>query len=636
MEIFRLFGSMGLQGAENVEGHMSKINNTLDVISGSMMRFGGALTAGVTIPLMGLAVQGVRYNSTIQDIQTSFKVLLGSEENAIKLTKELKKVGAETPFELTGLAQASKTLLAFGIEQNKLIPTMTRIGDVSLGNNEAFQSMVRVMGQINALGKLQGGDLNQLINWGWNPLNEITKKTGETIEEVRKRMSKGKVTYKEVEDALIAATSAGGRFFGGMKEGSQTLSGRLSTLSDAFNEVLGETTKPLFDYISEKAVPFLTNLIDKISDLDPKIRNGVTGFALLLAAIGPLTLVAAGATAAISWLISILMSISAPVLIIVAGIGTLIGIFTSLTAATVMVMEKTGALQFVFNTIKDTITAIALLIKGDYSQAFVILNENLGLSYEDTVSFTTSIIHARDAIKKVIEVVKNVTELLGAIFTGNSQKQIDILIEKFGLSWDEAIDFAKAVFDLRNKVEEFGIKAREIALKFIAIFADKIKDTAKELYDNRKEIIDTIKKMVDFGFKAADTALKVWDAMMKIKNGVKEAIKAISQLNLPGTDLLKNIAIPKNAEGTLNFGGGLSIVGEKGPELVRLPRGSQIFSNDDTKRMLNSSSVSYNTVNKNSQTIIEKVIINAKDIKELNDLIKMFSKENLQLEYNAS
>jgi len=69
---------------------------------------------------------------------------------------------------------------------------------------------------------------------GWNPLNEITKKTGETMEQVRKRMEAGKVSYKEVEQALIDVTSKGGQFYEGMAKGSQTLSGKISTLQDNF------------------------------------------------------------------------------------------------------------------------------------------------------------------------------------------------------------------------------------------------------------------------------------------------------------------------------------------------------------------------------------------------------------------
>ena len=145
------------------------------------------------------------------------------------------------------MANYTKTLLSFGYTQKNVLPIMGRIGDISLGNNAKMASMTRTMGQINSLGKLMGGDLNQLINQGWNPLNEITKKTGESMAEVRKRMSQGKVAYKEVEQALISTTSKGGQFYNGMAEGSKTLSGMISTLKDNFSMLAGELTKPIFD-----------------------------------------------------------------------------------------------------------------------------------------------------------------------------------------------------------------------------------------------------------------------------------------------------------------------------------------------------------------------------------------------------
>ncbi|RPI07221.1 MAG: hypothetical protein EHM64_00160, partial [Ignavibacteriae bacterium] len=211
MEIFNIFGRMGIRGDSQVSNALSKIGNKISDIGGKMMGFGTALTAGITLPLAGLVVQGLKYSATVQNLETDFKVLLGSEEEAIKLTSDLKKMGAETPFEITGLSEVTKTLLQFGISQEKVLPLMGRLGDISLGNEERFKGLGVVIGQVSSLGRLQAGDLNQLINRGWNPLNEITARTGETMKEVRKRMSEGKVSYKEVEQAMVDATDKGGK-----------------------------------------------------------------------------------------------------------------------------------------------------------------------------------------------------------------------------------------------------------------------------------------------------------------------------------------------------------------------------------------------------------------------------------------
>ena len=51
-------------------------------------------------------------------------------------------------------------------------------------------------------------------------------------------------------------------------------------------------------------------------------------------------------------------------------------------------------------------------------------------------------------------------------------------------------------------------------------------------------------------------------------------------------NIIPNLGIPGFAGGVENFEGGLAIVGEKGPELVRLPKGSDVYTNDETKSFL--------------------------------------------------
>lgn len=609
MEIFKLFGTIALKGGDTVKKGVEDVGKSLTDVGGKITSAGAKLSI-LTAGLGALAIQGIKYNSTVQDLETSFKVLLGSQEDALKLTKDLKRVGAETPFEITGLAEASKTLLAFGIQQKDLIPTMTKIGDVSLGNNEAFQSMARVMGQINALGKLQGGDLNQLINWGWNPLNEITAKTGETMEEVRKRMSEGKVTYEEVEQALIDATSAGGRFYKGMEEGSRTLSGKLSTLSDVFNELLGTATKPFFDFLAEKGIPFLTILIEQVSALDPDMKSLIGVFLGLVAAAGPLTVVLGGAVTAFGLFLSAIAAINLPIVIITGLIVGLIASIGGIGGAIVAMVIKSGKLS-----------------------------------------------ELKESFQKVKDVVTPIPELILAIFTNDHDKMMNLLITKFNLSREGTFMFIQKVQELRDKLGEL---AEKIGSKVVG----KLKDLANKAYENRHEIGQFLDKVIDLGINLVDIADAKGPGFIKFCKDTVEALKPIVKWlkevvdwTLEAIDNLAKVSkketevkqksegiggffkdifgMPKFAGGTDFAPGGWSIVGEKGPELLNLPRGSKVFSASETNKILNQSSISNTNVNNSNTTIIEKVIINAKEIKELNDLVKMFSKENILLELNS-
>jgi hypothetical protein len=439
------------------------------------------------------------------------------------------------------------------------------------------------------------------------------------MEKVRKRMSAGKVSYNEVEQALKDATSEGGRFYEGMAKGSETLSGKLSTLSDVFNDFLGKVTKPLFDYIQNKAVPFLTNLIEKFDKLDPWVKDISVKFALLFGAIGPLLLVGGTLITVLGGIVTAISAISLPVVAVIGALVVFVAEWAAIITVFTIIAQKTGILQAVFNFLKDVISAINAVIQGDTQKSFEILTEKLGMSAEDAKNWTSKIYGAKEAVLKVIEVVKSVAKLIGAIFTNDSQAMVDLLQQKFKFTWEEAVQFAKKVNELRHKIKEMGEKAKEIALNFIAKFADKIKETAQQIWEHRQEIAKSIKKLIEFGTAAADLAKKFYKAFSDIKKTAKDTLNAISQIAMPGFNIVGN------ASGSMNFGGGMSWVGERGPELVALPNGSRIHTAAESMSIMNK------TASNNSNDIYNiNVTLDARNVKDFNNVIAWI--ENLKVE----
>lgn len=212
-----------------------------------------------------LVKSGIGYNVQMEQYTANFKVMLGSAEEAERKLAELADYAKATPFDLTDLADATQTLLSFRVESGKASDVLRRLGDVSLGDKGKLSSLSLAFGQVSAAGKLSGQDLMQMINAGWNPLNDIIARTGETMEEVRERMSAGKIGIDEVTQALVDATSEGGTFFGGMAEGSKTLSGQWSTLKGVVAETLGTLTSRTFEAASSTILPALIEQIEKVN-----------------------------------------------------------------------------------------------------------------------------------------------------------------------------------------------------------------------------------------------------------------------------------------------------------------------------------------------------------------------------------
>lgn len=223
---------------------------------------------------VGLAKMGIAYNSQMQDFQSKFKVLLGSATKANKHVAELRKLAMKTPFRTTDLAAASQQLLAFGVNSKSVSGHLRRLGDISLGNKEKFQQLGLVFGQVSSQGKLMGQDLLQFINAGFNPLKELSKMGRGTYQELKDQMAQGKISFQDVQAAMEHATSKGGQFFNGMKEGSKTFAAQVDALKGNLEILAGNAVKPLYNLLT-RIVPHLGAVASKLNKY-PKLIGAVT------------------------------------------------------------------------------------------------------------------------------------------------------------------------------------------------------------------------------------------------------------------------------------------------------------------------------------------------------------------------
>lgn len=204
--------------------------------------------------LSNVVKSGVEYNATMQSYLTNFKVMLGSEEQAAAKLAEIRKMEASTPFSLDDLTSGTQTLLQFGIAVDDTTGVLQQLGDISLGNADKLQTLVRAYGKMSSAQKVTLENVNMMIDAGFNPLNQICTATGESMADLYKRISDGKVSFAELESAVASATSQGGQFYNGMLEASQTFSGRMSTLKDNVSALTGELTGGLFEALGELVV----------------------------------------------------------------------------------------------------------------------------------------------------------------------------------------------------------------------------------------------------------------------------------------------------------------------------------------------------------------------------------------------
>ena len=222
---------------------------------------------------LGKVVQsGVDYNASMESYLTNFKVMLGNEELAAAKLSELRKMAASTPFALSDLTEGTQTLLQFGVAADDTTDVLKQLGDISLGNADKLQTLVRAYGKMSSAQKVTLENVNMMIDAGFNPLNQICDATGESMSDLYKRISDGKVSFSELQAAVEAATSEGGQFYNGMLEASQTFSGRMSTLKDNVAALTGELTSGLFAALGDLVVK-LNEVVTSFLDSDEKMAQ---------------------------------------------------------------------------------------------------------------------------------------------------------------------------------------------------------------------------------------------------------------------------------------------------------------------------------------------------------------------------
>ena len=322
---------------------INSLSKSADGLSSKFTSFGTKMTVGVTAPLTALATAGVKYNATMESYLANLTTLLGgNEQEAQKLLDTLKEMANTTPYEATDLVKATQKMMAFGISSEDSLKYLNMLGDVAMGDANKMDSLTLAFSQISASGRASMEDINQMIDQGFNPLTIIAEQTGESMADLRDRVSEGGVSFQEIAGAFQTATSEGGTFYQSMDKASETTNGKISTLKDGFNTALGSMTESLLPFVTE-AVKGLTKVADWFSNLDENGKRTVLTLAGIALAIGPVS-------SAIGGLIKI-----------GSGIKTLVATIKSWNVVTKLMTAAQAALNLVMSMNPITLIIIAIV-----------------------------------------------------------------------------------------------------------------------------------------------------------------------------------------------------------------------------------------------------------------------------------
>lgn len=188
----------------------------------------------------------VRVRGEFQKTQMAFETMLGSKEKADMLMSQMIQTAAKTPFDLQGVADGAKQLLAYGTQAKDVNDTLVRLGNIASGLNIPLGEMVYLYGTTQTQGRLFTQDVRQFMGRGIPLVKEMASLLGKTEEEINKMVTAGQIGFPQVQQVIEKMTNEGGQFYNLMEKQSQTLSGQISNLGDAWDQMLnsiGEETQ---------------------------------------------------------------------------------------------------------------------------------------------------------------------------------------------------------------------------------------------------------------------------------------------------------------------------------------------------------------------------------------------------------
>lgn len=188
----------------------------------------------------------VSVRGQFQQLEIAFGTMLGSEEKATALMQQMVNTAAKTPFDLMGVAEGAKQLLAYGVSAEKVNDTLVRLGNIASGLSIPLNDIVYLYGTTMVQGRLYAQDVRQFTGRGIPLVKELAEKYHTTAEGINEMVSAGKIGFPDVEEVLNKMTNAGGQFYQLMEKQSSSLTGQIANLEDAWDSALnsfGEQTE---------------------------------------------------------------------------------------------------------------------------------------------------------------------------------------------------------------------------------------------------------------------------------------------------------------------------------------------------------------------------------------------------------
>jgi len=262
---------------------LGRVQREMRSMTGNLAQLGQNMTRAITVPLAGLGALAVKSAADLEKLEASFVSLTGGVDQAAAMMKQLNEFTASTPFQIENVANAARQLIASGTEIGEVNNQLRFLGDIAATSGVTIEEIAAIFAKVNAKGKVELENLNQLAERGIPIFKALADATGLPADS----LGAGAVSVKQFNEVLKSFAKEGGFAAGAMERLSQTAAGKFSTALDNLKlagATLGEEFLPIINKLLDKVVA----LSQSFAELSPNVKRSLTTLGGMAGVLGPI------------------------------------------------------------------------------------------------------------------------------------------------------------------------------------------------------------------------------------------------------------------------------------------------------------------------------------------------------------
>jgi len=504
---------------------MSKLNR----FGRNTKRIGKDLTRSLTMPLAGLGVAAVKSAADLEALETSFISLTGGAEQAANMMRNLNEFTAKTPFQIEAVAKSARQLIASGTGIDEVNTQLQFLGDIAATSGSSIDEIAAIFAKVNAKGKVELENLNQLAERGIPIFTALADATGLPAD----KLGAGRVSVEEFNTVLKSFAEEGGFAAGAMERLSETAAGKFSTALDNLKLAGAELAEDLLPVVKDMIDGF-TSFLQRIQAMTPESKKLALQIAAVAAAIGPLLVsvpqfISGLQLARTAFLALNVAMMANPFAIVATGIGLVVG-------GLILMNSKT----------EDAVTAIDKLAQANKDLSLEEQKRNIESAIDNQQKLVDLLKAEKEAKDKIAEkfggkAIKEQKEANAAFEAANEQlqKMQEMLAgveQKFADEAAAAAAAATATEQAMQRVQASYMTAMEPLM----IEGDIDTGVTPRLQKMKESIVDLGQGLNEFQQRASDFAFGLQGAFEGVFSSMIDGTFNFGEVMI---DTLKKIAV---------------------------------------------------------------------------------------------